>query len=121
VFLFVTGLVLFPAFNLCLSAGERWAVFLFSFFGFGVKAGLVPVNMWLPHAYTVAPRAFVPVLAGATLNLGLYRILRVNADLMPATQVGPGLVALVVGTISALLGILYATTDNDLKTMLAHS
>jgi hydrogenase-4 component B len=79
-----------------LSAGLRWAVFLFSFFGFGVKAGLVPVNVWLPRAYTLAPRAFIPVLAGATLNLGLYGILRVNADLMPATQVGPGLVALVV-------------------------
>jgi hydrogenase-4 component B len=104
-----------------LSGGARWAVFLFSFFGFGVKAGLVPVNGWLPRAYTLAPRAFVPVLAGATLNLGLYGILRVNADLMPATEAGPGLVALVVGTISALLGILYATTDNDLKTMLAHS
>jgi hydrogenase-4 component B len=104
-----------------LSTGGRWAVFLFSFFGFGVKAGLVPVNTWLPRAYTLAPRAFVPVLAGATLNLGLYGILRINADLMPATQAGPGLVALVVGTISALLGILYATTENDLKAMLAHS
>jgi hydrogenase-4 component B len=104
-----------------LSGGARWAAFLFSFFGFGVKAGLVPVNGWLPRAYTLAPRAFVPVLAGATLNLGLYGILRVNSDLMPAAQVGPGLLALVVGTISALLGILYANTDNDLKTMLAHS
>jgi hydrogenase-4 component B len=104
-----------------LSGEGHWAVFLFSFFGFGVKAGLVPVNIWLPRAYTLAPRAFVPVLAGATLNLGLYGILRVNADLMPATQVGPGLVALVVGTISALLGILYATTENNLKAMLAHS
>jgi hydrogenase-4 component B len=104
-----------------LGAGARWAVFLLSFFGFGVKAGLVPVNTWLPAAYRLAPRAFVPVLAGATLNLGLYGILRVNADLMPATHVGPGLVALVVGTISALLGILYATIENDLQTMLAHS
>ena len=104
-----------------LGAGVRWAVFLLSFFGFGVKAGLVPVNFWLPRAYVAAPRAFVPVLAGATLNLGLYGILRVNADLMPATHAGPGLVALVVGTLSALLGILYATTDNDLKIMLAHS
>ena len=55
------------------------------------------------------------------MNLGLYGILRVNADLMPATHAGPGLVALVVGTLSALVGILYATTDNDLKVMLAHS
>jgi hydrogenase-4 component B len=104
-----------------LGAGVQWAVFLLSFFGFGVKAGLVPVNFWLPRAYVAAPRAFVPVLAGATLNLGLYGILRVNADLMPATHTGPGLLVLVVGTISALLGILYATTDNDLKIMLAHS
>ncbi|MGA3268886.1 MAG: proton-conducting transporter membrane subunit, partial [Verrucomicrobiota bacterium] len=50
-----------------LSVGVQWAVFLLSFFGFGVKAGLVPVNFWLPRAYVAAPRAFVPVLAGATL------------------------------------------------------
>lgn len=104
-----------------LGPGIRWAVFLLSFFGFGVKAGLVPVNFWLPRAYVAAPPAFVPVLAGATLNLGLYGILRVNADLLPPTGALPGLVALVVGTVSALLGILYATTDNDLKIMLAHS
>ena len=104
-----------------LGAGTRWAVFLLTFFGFGVKAGLVPVNSWLQRAYTSAPRAFAPVLAGATLNLGLYGIMRVNADLLPATHAGMGLVALIVGTASALLGILYATTDNDLKAMLAHS
>ena len=104
-----------------LGADTRWAVFLLTFFGFGVKAGLVPVNAWLPRAYTAAPAPFVPLLAGATLNLGLYGILRVNADLLPPTSVGPGLVALLVGTVSALVGILYATTSNDLKTLLAHS
>jgi hydrogenase-4 component B len=104
-----------------LGTGERWGVFLLTFFGFGVKAGLVPVNSWLQRAYAAAPRAFAPVLAGATLNLGLYGILRVNADLLPAAHAGMGLVALVVGTASALIGILYATTDNDLKAMLAHS
>jgi hydrogenase-4 component B len=107
--------------GLTLGTGARWMIFLLTFFGFGVKAGLVPVNFWLPPAYTAAPAAFVPVLAGATLNLGLYGIFRVNADLLPAVSVGPGLVALIVGTISALVGILYATTDNDLKTLLAHS
>jgi hydrogenase-4 component B len=61
------------------------------------------------------------VLAGATLNLGLYGIVRVNADLLPAASVTPGVIALIVGTISALVGILYATTDNDLKSLLAHS
>lgn len=118
------GALAFPALKLAgvnLGAGARWAVFLLSFFGFGVKAGLVPVNFWLPRAYTAAPSAFVPVLAGATLNLGIYGIVRVNADLLPMTLIKPGLVALVIGTISALVGILYATTENDLKTMLAHS
>jgi hydrogenase-4 component B len=61
------------------------------------------------------------VLAGATLNLGLYGIFRVNADLLPASSLEPGLVALVIGTLSAWVGILYATTDNDLKTLLGHS
>jgi hydrogenase-4 component B len=104
-----------------LGANARWCVFLLTFFGFGVKAGLVPVNSWLKPAYAAAPRAFAPVLAGATFNLGLYGILRVNADLMPAAEAGAGLLALIVGTASALIGILYATIDNDLKAMLAHS
>jgi hydrogenase-4 component B len=99
----------------------RWAVFLLAFFGFGVKAGLIPVNFWLPRAYTAAPDAFVPVLAGVTLNLGLYGIVRLNGDLLPVAMVGPGLVALIIGSVTALLGILYATTQSDLKTLLAHS
>ena len=107
--------------GIALGEYARWAVFLLAFFGFGVKAGLLPVNFWLPRAYAAAPDAFVPVLAGATLNLGLYGIVRVDGDLLPVTMVGPGLVALIVGSVTALLGILYATTQSDLKTMLAHS
>lgn len=104
-----------------IDTGLRWAVFLLTFFGFGVKAGLVPVNPWLPRAYSAAPAAFIPVLAGATLNLGLYGILRVNADLLPVVSEGPGTLALIVGTLTAFIGILYATTENDLKKLLAHS
>jgi hydrogenase-4 component B len=104
-----------------LGAEARWVFFLLGFFGFGVKAGLIPVNFWLPQAYTSAPLPFVPVLAGATLNLGLYGIVRLNGDLLPVTAAGPGLVALIIGSVTALLGILYATTQSDLKTLLAHS
>jgi hydrogenase-4 component B len=104
-----------------LSNAAVWGVFILGFFGFGVKAGLVPVNFWLPPCYTGSPPAFVPVLAGVTLNLGLYGIVRLNGDLVPGNGIGPGVVALIVGSITALVGILYATTENDLKTMLAHS
>jgi len=103
---------------------SRWAIFLLTFFGFGVKAGLVPVNTWLPRAHPAAPANISAILSGVILNLGLYGIVRVNLDLLPATQpemTGAGVVVLVVGTISALVGILYATTENDLKAMLAHS
>ena len=104
-----------------LSHGAAWGVFLLGFLGFGVKAGLVPVNFWLPRCYTAAPSAFVPVLAGVTLNLGFYGILRLNVDLVPGQGWGTGLFALVTGSITALVGILYATTEDDMKTMLAHS
>ena len=104
-----------------LGEGVRWAVFLLSFFGFGVKAGLVPFNSWLPRAHPVAPGNVSALLSGVILNLGIYGIVRVNIDLLPMTLVGPGLVALIVGTVSAFIGILYATTENDLKVMLAHS
>ncbi|MGB8592734.1 MAG: proton-conducting transporter membrane subunit, partial [Candidatus Acidiferrales bacterium] len=104
-----------------LSASAVWGVFLLGFLGFGVKAGLVPVNIWLPRCYTAAPPIFVPVLAGVTLNLGFYGILRLNAVLVSSHILGTGLFALITGSITALVGILYATTDNDMKTMLAHS
>jgi len=104
-----------------LSGGAVWGVFLLGFLGFGVKAGLVPVNFWLPRCYTASPSAFVPVLAGVTLNLGFYGMFRLNADLVPGQGMGNGIFALVTGSVTALVGILYATTENDLKTMLAHS
>jgi len=104
-----------------LSRAASWGIFLLGFFGFGVKAGLVPVNFWLPRSYTAAPSLFAPVLAGVTLNLGFYGILRLNVDLAAPASPAMGMVALIVGSTTALVGILYATTENDMKTMLAHS
>ena len=104
-----------------LGTMARWWVFLLAFFGFGVKAGLVPSSTWLPRAHPVATENVSALLSGVILNLGIYGIMRVNGDLLPISQVGPGLIVLVVGSLSALVGILYATTENDMKKMLAHS
>jgi len=104
-----------------LGVSIRWAVFVFSFFGFGVKAGLVPLNFWVARAYAAAPSSCIPLIAGATLNLALYGIIRVNADLLPITQIEPGIVILMTGAVTALIGILYATIDDDFKAILAHS
>ncbi len=103
------------------GTGFRWAVFLLSLFGFGVKAGLIPFNSWLPRAHPAAPANVSAILSGVILNLGIYGIVRVNVDLLPVNSPGPGLVALIVGAITAFVGILYATTENDAKSMLAHS
>ncbi len=101
--------------------GARWAVFLLSFFGFGVKAGLFPFNLWLPHAHPAAPGNVSALLSGVILNVGIYGIVRVNIDLLPPIGVGPGLVVMGIGAVTALVGILYATVEDDLKRMLAHS
>ena len=97
------------------------AVFLLSFFGFGVKAGLLPLNSWLPRAHPVAPTNVSALLSGVMVNLGIYGIVRINADLLPVADAGRGLLVLAVGSLSALVGILYATVENDLKRLLAHS
>ncbi len=104
-----------------LGPGARWTVFLLSFFGFGVKAGLFPVNQWLPRAHPAAPGNVSALLSGVILNLGIYGIVRVNLDLLPPVGVGPGLVVMGIGAVTALVGILYATVEDDLKRMLAHS
>jgi hydrogenase-4 component B len=97
------------------------AVFLLSFFGFAVKAGLVPVNSWLPLAHPVAPTNVSALLSAVIVNLGIYGIIRVNLDLSPATSSGPGLIVLLIGSLSALVGILYATIQGEMKRLLAHS
>jgi hydrogenase-4 component B len=104
-----------------LGPGIRWAVFLLSFFGFAVKAGLVPVNSWLPLAHPVAPTNVSALLSAVIVNLGIYGIIRFNLDLVPVTGSAPGLVVLATGSISALVGILYATIQADIKRLLAHS
>ena len=98
-----------------------WVVFLLSFFGFAVKAGLVPVNSWLPLAHPVAPTNVSALLSAVIVNLGIYGIIRVNLDIVPLTGSGPGLIVLVIGSLSALVGILYATVQAEMKRLLAHS
>ena len=120
----VTGTFDFTALrsgHVVLGYGIGWAVFLLSFFGFAVKAGLVPVNSWLPLAHPVAPTNVSALLSAVIVNLGIYGIVRVNLDLVPITTTGPGLVVLMVGAVSALVGILYATTQAEMKRLLAHS
>ena len=96
------------------------AACILTFFGFGMKAGIVPLNLWLPAAHGSAPRSISPILSGATLNLGLYAFLRLDGPLA-RTDVRLGLMILATGAATALVGIVYAMVERDLKRLLAQS
>jgi hydrogenase-4 component B len=91
-----------------------------TFFGFGMKAGVLPLNLWLPAAHGAAPRSISPILSAATLNLGLYAFVRLDGPLAH-TDPRLGLMILAVGAATALIGIMYALVERDLKRLLAQS
>ena len=104
-----------------LSPGTRNAVFALALFGFGAKAGIVPLHVWLPMAHPVAPSHVSALLSGVVIKMGVYGLLRVSLDLMGGGPAWWGGVTLGLGAVSALLGVLYALMENDLKRLLAYS
>ena len=103
-----------------LSPALRNGIFLLALFGFGSKAGIIPLHIWLPMAHPVAPSHVSAVLSGVVIKMGIYGLLRVLLDLMGGGPVWWGAVVLGAGSISALLGVLYALMEHDLKRLLAY-
>jgi formate hydrogenlyase subunit 3/multisubunit Na+/H+ antiporter MnhD subunit len=89
--------------------------------GFGMKAGLVPIHVWLPEAHPVAPSHISALMSGVMLKVALYGLIRFCFDLLPEVHWQWGVVLLIVGTLSALSGILYAMMQQNLKRLLAYS
>ena len=104
-----------------LTAGTRNAVFLLALAAFGSKAGIVPLHVWLPRAHPAAPSHVSALMSGVMIKLGIYGLVRVTFDLLPGGPAWWGGVLLAVGSVSALLGVLYALMENDLKRLLAYS
>ncbi len=104
-----------------LPATTRNIIFLLAFVGFGSKAGLVPLHVWLPRAHPAAPSHISALMSGVMIKLGVYGLLRVALDLLGGGPTWWGALVLAVGAASALLGILYALMENDLKRLLAYS
>jgi len=103
-----------------MSSGERNAAFLLFLVGFGVKAGIVPLHIWLPDAHPVAPSHISALLSGVLIKTGIYGMTRVFFDFLGAPPNWWGVTLLTIGTISALLGVLYALMEHDLKRLLAY-
>jgi hydrogenase-4 component B len=98
----------------------RDAIFLLALFGFGTKAGIIPLHIWLPMAHPVAPSHVSALMSGVVIKMGVYGLLRLTLDLLGGGPVWWGGVVLGVGALSALLGVLYALMEHDLKRLLAY-
>ena len=99
-----------------------WAgvAFGLALFGFGMKAGLVPLHAWLPEAHPAAPSYISALMSGVMLKVAVYGLIRVAFDLIGDTQWSWGLMCLILGSASALFGVLYALMQHDLKRLLAY-
>ena len=102
---------------------EFWAsvAFLLALFGFGAKAGVLPLHVWLPEAHPAAPSPVSALMSGVMLKTAIYGLLRVTFDLLPLQLPWWGVVALLLGLLTALFGVMFAAVQTDMKRLLAYS
>ena len=102
--------------------GLTWAsiAFALGLLGFGMKAGLVPIHVWLPDAHPVAPSHISALMSGVMLKVAVYGFIRLVFDLLGDPHWGWGVALLIIASITALFGVLYALAQHDLKRLLAY-
>jgi hydrogenase-4 component B len=103
-----------------LPEGMRALAFLTALIGFGAKAGIVPLHVWLPYAHPAAPSHVSALMSGVMIKTAVYGLIRVFFDFLGGDF--PwwwGFTVLVIGSVSALLGVMYALMEHDLKRLLA--
>ena len=99
---------------------RRDAVFVLFLAGFGVKAGVIPLHVWLPAAHPAAPSSISALMSGVMIKTGIYGLFRVCAFGLGTPASSWGVLILVCGGASAVLGVLYALMQHDLKRLLAY-
>jgi formate hydrogenlyase subunit 3/multisubunit Na+/H+ antiporter MnhD subunit len=100
-----------------------WAsvAFLLALFGFGAKAGIFPLHVWLPEAHPAAPSPVSALMSGFVLKAGLYGVLRTVFDLLHVQLWWWGAFMLALGLFTALFGVVFSTVQTDMKRLLAYS
>jgi hydrogenase-4 component B len=102
-----------------LTAGELTAVFLLALLGFGLKAGIMPLHVWLPGAHANAPSHVSAILSGVLLKMGIFGLVRMLGWL-PVPPAWWGELLLALGVVSGVLGVLFALGQHDIKRLLAY-
>ena len=119
----VTGSANFAAINAYYEHANLLPLFVILFIGFGMKAGLFPMHIWLPEAHPAAPSHVSAIMSGVMIKTGVYGIIRImqveelRADMLFTI----GLIVLVSGAVTGLWGVILAAMQNDIKRLLAYS
>jgi hydrogenase-4 component B len=100
--------------------GIRTLIFLLAFVGFGTKAGIIPLHLWLPRAHPIAPSPVSALMSGVMLKTAVYGFVRFAFDFLGGGPSWAGYIVLLAGAVSGLLGVLYAIAEHDLKRLLAY-
>lgn len=95
------------------------SLFFLALLGFGLKAGMMPLHFWLPTAHANAPSHVSAILSGVVLKIGIYGLVRM-LSLLPDPPAAWGALILLLAAISALLGVVFAIGQHDLKRLLAY-
>ena len=102
-----------------IPATAKLTVFILSLIGFGSKAGIFPLHIWLPHAHPAAPSHISAVMSGVMIKMGIFGIIRMYG-LLGDTSLIFGQIVLIAGAISGVLGVVYALGKHDIKKLLAY-
>lgn len=101
------------------AGAARNAVLALALIGFGVKAGFFPLHFWLPPAHATAPSHVSALMSGVVIKMGIYGLFRV-IWLVGAPPPWWGWTVLTLGVLSAVLGVLWALAQHDIKRLLAY-
>lgn len=109
--------------NACLSmpASVKDLVFLLLLAGFGTKAGIVPLHIWLPYAHPQAPSHISSIMSGVMIKTAIYGIIRFVIFILGVHSSWWGVLILILAVITCLVGVIYALMERDIKSLLAYS
>ncbi len=99
---------------------SKTVVFFCALIGFGIKAGVIPLHIWLPEAHPAAPSNISALMSGVMIKTGIYGMVRVFFDFLGTGLPWWGFVVLILALGSSVLGVLFALMEHDLKRLLAY-
>lgn len=102
-----------------LASPELFGMFLLAVVGFGSKAGVIPLHVWLPEAHPAAPSHISAIMSGVMIKTGIYGLLRMMI-FFGFDHIWLGYLLIFIGLTSGVLGVLYALAQHDLKSLLAY-